>query len=135
MFSEPQIIFPAASEGESFTWLQNQRTGAGGVGGGGLAEDRRRRKEIHREKEGERGDGREGGPERQDRKMQRGVPVRVRVCAQCVCMCWRVIMKKAWDKTTDPVCPLDQLKTQIPIFTRHLQVLIHRLPLIFVFPF
>ena len=47
--------FPVASEGDSFTWLQNQRTGAGSVGGGGWQRtegEERRYTERKRESEG-----------------------------------------------------------------------------------
>lgn len=30
-------------------------------------------------------------------------------CVQCVCMCWRVIMRRAWDKTTTLLSPSDSL--------------------------
>lgn len=43
--------FPVASEGDSATWLQNQRTGAGGVEGGG-SRGQMERKEIQGGKDG-----------------------------------------------------------------------------------
>lgn len=56
--------FPVASEGDSFTWLQNQRTGAGGVEGGRRGGGSREQKEKNgdtqrrREAKKERRDGR-----------------------------------------------------------------------------
>lgn len=93
-----------------------------------MAEDRRRRKEIHREKEGdEKGRADRKRPERD--KAERGVSQRKSVCAQCVCMCWGGNNEEGMGHNKSPT-----LQTQILIFNRHLWLLI-RLPLIFVFPF
>lgn len=72
--------FPVASEGDSATWLQNQRTGAGGVEGGG-SRGQMERKEI---REGRMDGGRGHGKRRASRgekcqiesKLQRVVSVK-----------------------------------------------------------
>lgn len=101
-------LFPVASEGDSFTWLQNQRTGAGGVGGGGWQRtegeekrytQRKKRKVREWEREG-RGWGGENNETRQENP-ENGASHRENVCK----MCLRGIMRKTWDRTTMPLCP------------------------------
>lgn len=113
LFSEPQIISLLLQKATPLLGFKTKGQGQVGWREGGSRGQTEKKEDTQRKRGRKRAWEREGKSREkcQIEKTEkcRVVSVREWLCSQCVCMCWREIMRRAWDKTTALLCPSDGL--------------------------